>query len=66
MIGAVQYWMFCLTVRDPQVLPSISFSLFVFPGIFNIIPGRLSLIEHDFTSDETRGHARSKAFGGIF
>ncbi len=81
VIGAVQYWMFRLTIKDPQALhegitpqmlmhsnvsmlmppafavlgiiagfyhSSISFFLFAFPVVFNIIPGSLGFIERYF------------------
>jgi uncharacterized membrane protein len=81
VIGAVQYWMFCLTIKDPQALhegatprlikestirmlippvfatlgiiagfyhSSISFFLFAFPVVFNIIPTSLDVLEGVF------------------
>ena len=88
VISAVQYWMFCLTIKDPQVLhegatqrlikqttvrmllppafavlgiitgfyhSSVSFFLFAFPVIFNIIPGSLNFLEHVFTRKDGNG-----------
>ena len=79
VIGVVQYWMFLLTIKDPQALhegatpqlimkstirmlmppafavlgiiagffhSSLSFFLFAFPVVFNIIPGSLGFLEH--------------------
>ena len=86
IIGAVQYWMMHVTVKDPQMLhevvdnhlirqatvriiltpafavlgviagfyhSSISFFLFAFPVIFNIIPGSLNFIERALSGKDS-------------
>lgn len=93
VIGSIQYWMLCLTVRDTQILhegvtekmimqstvrmllppifavlgiiagffhSSISFLLFAFPVLINIIPGSLNMIEEIFLK------TKSKALNSFF